>query len=592
MLAGKYRLERHLGSGGFASVWAARNIEIDRPVALKILSENLAADPDVVARFVREATIAARQIHATILRVEDIARTSAGIPFLVMELLDGHTLSTEIKARGALPIAECIEIARLTLEGLAAAHACDIIHRDIKPSNLFLTSPTAVGPRVRILDLGLAKDLAAGAGVTNSEQWMGTPDYLPPELFLDEQWRELGPTGDVFAFGVAFFEMLTGRRPLDGRVPRGSSPSMLFKRIAYYKANPELPRPVDLVQGVPIELDAVVRRALSVDPSKRYPDAGAMLAALDRAVELMLTRVPSLEALPRAPALPRSASLDTSEPAPFVEHATPSSRSGGSPGARRDPSLSSAGSGRARAAARAGAGGGENPFEFMPTRERRLDELQDNSPTTVNLGGTSREGEIEELSARDLVFDAASSPGSVKWLVGPGAAVARSPSTDPPGPGSSIGIMRPIEPVPGLLEPVAGPGRQRRWLLGLVLGAMALSLASLAVILLMTRGPEAAQPGLSSPVPRLPDAGPAPVEPATPPLATDAGRTDADSIASDAAAARADAGPGGVRVEPDAGPAPAKPPRKRPVIRRGGGGGDEAPPESIPFDELGRGGGR
>ena len=483
ILAEKYCLERFLGSGGFASVWAARNIDIDRPVALKILSENLARVPHVVTRFVREATIAARQIHETILRVEDIGKTRDDIPFLVMELLEGQTLSQEIKQRGAIPIMECVEICHLVLEGLATAHARGIIHRDIKPSNIFITSPTMVGPRVRILDLGLAKDLASGTGVTGSGQWMGTPDYLPPELFLADQWRELGPSGDVFAVGVSLFEMLTGRRPLDGLVPRGRSPSMLFKRIAYYESHTELPRALDVVTGVPPELDSVLRRALAVEPTRRYADAGEMLDALDRALMSVQQASPGLDTI-------KTAVVRSSAPPPFdtdQEMLTPTSRS--SPRnvsylVRKDRDESTADlvssdllavdasftptalRHGAKAAARSdisysspsGAGllqRGDGTIDVATADLIEVPRRPPSPPTIPNAGPPA-----------DATRDLGPSGGAPAWSALPAA----TDLTAPPAP-----------------APSREPSKNRGLVLGLALGAMGVSLVLLTVVIVLTR---------------------------------------------------------------------------------------------------------
>ena len=286
VLGGRYRLERLLGSGGFASVWQARHIQLDKPVAVKVLSDSLAHQPGFVERFMREARLASRPIHETICRVEDVGATEDGVPYLVMELLTGRSLSDELKTRGALPIEQAAEIGRLALAGLAAAHAMGIVHRDIKPANMFLCAPVTPGPPMRILDFGLAKDLGEGDGVTTTEQFMGTPDFFPPEYF-GGPWREYGPEGDVFALGVVLFSVLAGRRPLDGIVPRGTLRTAFFERASYYSTHDALPSPAELAPDVPPELDAVIAKAIAVDPARRYADAGQMLAAWDEAVSAL-----------------------------------------------------------------------------------------------------------------------------------------------------------------------------------------------------------------------------------------------------------------------------------------------------------------
>lgn len=474
ILADKYLLESFLGSGGFASVWAARNVDIDRPVALKILTENLARVPDVVTRFVREATIAAKQIHPTILRVEDIAKTRENIPFLVMELLVGQTLGQTIKARGALPIAECVEIARHVLDGLSAAHDRGIIHRDIKPSNIFLTSPSVVGPRVRILDLGLAKDIRSETGVTSSGQWMGTPDYLPPELFLADQWRELGPTGDVFAFGVTLFEMLTGRRPLDGLVPHGRSPSMLFKRISYYESHAELPRALELVRDLPVELDSVVRGSLAVEPSRRFSDAGRMLEALERAIAGMRERYPTFSAMP-------CATTDLS-PAPAIQEVLPETKVD-------RPGLSSS-QGEFTEELLSGDLLLEDP-SITPTSSRR-----------IAIGGVSSDGSWSDpsrLHAPPLA--AAIGDGNTSELLEP---TRRSPAPSPPASLGSLLASNGLEAassdsaIPSLLRREGAPWHEddpgapreprkgRSLVLALSLGAMAISLVILVIVAYLT----------------------------------------------------------------------------------------------------------
>lgn len=283
ILGGKYRLERLVGSGGFASVWAARNVMLDRVVALKILSENYARMPGFLPRFLREAKLASRAIHKTIVAVEDIDQTNDGLVYLVMELLEGQTLADELKGGKSLSLDRTLEIIVPTLEGLAAAHERNIIHRDIKPANIFLTDEGTAGPRVRILDLGLAKDLVSDDELTTTDQMVGTPSYLAPEMFMGPQARRWAPTADVFACGMLSFRMLAGGLPFDRSVAGLPPIEQFLARADFYQTVGQMPGPAQYVPEIPEEIDAVVRQAVSLDPQSRYPDASAMLEDFNRA---------------------------------------------------------------------------------------------------------------------------------------------------------------------------------------------------------------------------------------------------------------------------------------------------------------------
>lgn len=281
LLAGKYRLEYLVGKGSFATVWAARNTFIDRTVALKILNLRSAKNPTIMERFLREAKLAARPLHPVIVAVEDLGQTADGAPFLVLELLKGQTVAQAIKANGAFSWLTALEIARLFLEGLSAAHKNDIIHRDIKPANVFLVEPgSSGGPPVRLLDLGLARDLGEEARLTRTGQVMGTANYLAPEALLDRQPKGGAPAGDIFSCGMVLFAMLTGRLPFEpGKKP--STPTMeVAAKAEMYAAGKPLPGPAEFDPEIPLPIDAVVRKALAIDPADRYADAKEMLADL------------------------------------------------------------------------------------------------------------------------------------------------------------------------------------------------------------------------------------------------------------------------------------------------------------------------
>jgi serine/threonine protein kinase len=267
ILDGKYRLDQHLGSGGFASVWAATNVKIERRVALKILTDNLAHMPEVVERFVREAKLASQPIHPAIVQVEDI-----------------NEMADELNRRGRLDVRNGVKIVQVVLEGLAAAHARGIIHRDIKLANIFLVRPgSSSGPPVRILDLGTAKDLFGNEQLTQAGQVMGTTDYVAPEIFLNKKIEVWQPMVDVYAVGMVLFALLTGGLPFEAQSADLPPYVKLLHRIEFFKRIKALYGPRDVDPSIPEPIDAVVRKALAIDPRYRYRDAGEMRDELARA---------------------------------------------------------------------------------------------------------------------------------------------------------------------------------------------------------------------------------------------------------------------------------------------------------------------
>jgi serine/threonine protein kinase len=296
LLAGKYHIEYLLGKGSFATVWAARNTMIDRMVALKILNDRSIQKPVIMERFFREAKLAARPIHPVLVSVEDMGQTPGGSPFLVMELLKGHTVAEAIKANGAFSWLTSIEIGRLFIEGLAAAHDQKIIHRDIKPANVFLVDPSSSqGPLVRLLDLGLARDMADSKRLTRTGQVMGTANYLPPEALLDRQPKGGTKTGDVFACGMVLFAMLTSRLPFEPSDRPSSPAAEVAIKAELYASGEPLPSPAEFDPTIPEPIDAIVRHALAIDPADRYPTAREMLADLLAAGQRVAPTTPNIE---------------------------------------------------------------------------------------------------------------------------------------------------------------------------------------------------------------------------------------------------------------------------------------------------------
>jgi phage shock protein PspC (stress-responsive transcriptional regulator) len=268
-------VEGLIGAGAMGAVYRARQIHLDRQVALKILAPALGSDPAFAARFRREARVLARLDHPHIVRLHD-AGESCGWLYLVLELVDGASLR-EVLRTGSFSPAEALRLAPQLCEALGYAHAHGVVHRDLKPENILVDGEG----RLRIADFGLAKLVESRPGtqaLTGSGQLLGTAAYMAPEQVAGA--GEVDHRADLYSLGVVLYEMLTGHLPL-GRFEPPSRQS-----------------------GVDVRLDEVVLRALEREPSRRWQHAGELGAAMGQAVAPATATEPVLPALAARRPLP------------------------------------------------------------------------------------------------------------------------------------------------------------------------------------------------------------------------------------------------------------------------------------------------
>ncbi|MCC6876158.1 MAG: serine/threonine protein kinase, partial [Sandaracinaceae bacterium] len=210
VIGGRYLIHKKLGEGGMGAVYAAEHTIMRRPVALKLVRDELAHDATVATRFVREARVATRLTAPEIVQVFDSGATEEGRLFLAMELLTGETLRERL-ARGALPEQEALRIGSAILRALVVAHGAGVVHRDLKPDNVFLCA----GGQVKVLDFGIARvlggdDEPSSVSVTATGAIVGTALYVSPEAVSRVK---VGPAADLYSFGAILFEMLAGAPP-------------------------------------------------------------------------------------------------------------------------------------------------------------------------------------------------------------------------------------------------------------------------------------------------------------------------------------------------------------------------------------------
>jgi eukaryotic-like serine/threonine-protein kinase len=259
-VAGRYELVRPLGHGAMATVDLVHDVELDRPVALKRLAENLARDEDLRRRFLREARLAARLAHPNVTRVFDVGE-DAGRPFIAMEYVEGETLAELVARRGALPAAEAASLGVQACAGLAAAHAAGLVHRDVKPQNLLLGNDGVL----KLGDFGIAAG-HEGTQLTLAGTVLGTAGYLAPEQARGEQ---VTAAADIYAIGAVLYELLTGE-------PSGTAGS-LADLGAEDRPPPDL---AARVPDAPAVLVAAVTACLAPDPEERPPSAAALARML------------------------------------------------------------------------------------------------------------------------------------------------------------------------------------------------------------------------------------------------------------------------------------------------------------------------
>jgi eukaryotic-like serine/threonine-protein kinase len=264
----KWRVDKRLGSGGTATVFAATHRNGYR-VALKMLHPEMASNDEIRKRFLREGYLANAVDHPGVTRVLDDGTTEEGHVFLVVELLDGESLEARARRHngGRLPLAESVWFVEQILDVLATAHAQGVVHRDIKPENVFLTR----GGVVKLLDFGLALATnTAVSRVTDSGLIMGTPDFMSPEQAFGDG-REIGPRSDVWSVAATFFTLVSGE-PLH-------SASNLVEHLRLLVTTK--PRPLaSFLPSVPASISAVIERALSLELEARWRTAGDMKAAM------------------------------------------------------------------------------------------------------------------------------------------------------------------------------------------------------------------------------------------------------------------------------------------------------------------------
>lgn len=275
-----YKVDEFIGKGGMGVVYRAQDTKLNRPVALKMLKDDMTADPERLKRFIQEARAAAAITHPAIAQVYDIDTVDEKT-FIVMEFIEGQTIGKLI-ANKEMDLIGSVEIALQVAEGLAKAHKSKIIHRDIKPENIMVTRDG----HAKLLDFGLAKLLEPSEDVdrtmtllehaptktmpktTAAGTIMGTTSYMSPE---QARGQPLSYPSDVFSLGIVLYEMVTGELPFEGK-----SPIDTMHAIAFEEA-----RPVTVIRkNLPPDLHRIISRCLRKRPDDRYPDVGALVTEL------------------------------------------------------------------------------------------------------------------------------------------------------------------------------------------------------------------------------------------------------------------------------------------------------------------------
>ncbi len=274
LICGRYKIARLLGAGNMARVYVAEQVGMQRNVAVKVMLPELIVDEVAGGRFQREIFAVSRLRSPHTISFYDAGCTPAGVPYIVMELLAGHTLRERLNESGAISPREVVSIVQQLCYSLQEAHEAGVLHRDLKPENVYFSHfPTPIQPFIKLLDFGLAKLIdAQNAGdmmLTGHRQTVGTPAYMAPEMIVEE--RPVDHRSDLYALGVMCFEMLTGQRPFHFK----SAMEMALAQVR----NP-VPSALALQPSLPPGIDGFFESVMAKDPEKRPQSAYELSAAL------------------------------------------------------------------------------------------------------------------------------------------------------------------------------------------------------------------------------------------------------------------------------------------------------------------------
>ena len=285
LIGGRYRIEAEIGRGGMSSVYRAFDTVLERTVAIKLMHREIAADSDQLERFRREARSVAQLNHPHVVRVIDAGEEPApdgeahedgsgsGIPYIVLEYVDGETLKAVIRREGPLEVPQAIAYAIEIARALGAAHECQIVHRDVKPHNVLISEEGGA----KITDFGIARMLTED-GLTMAGRVLGTTDYVSPEQALGQP---VTGQSDLYSLGVVLYEMLTGQVPFHGESPVA---------VAMKHVREEIPDVQHLRPEISAATAAVLDRAVAKDLGERYPDATSMVADLEDVLAIEASR--------------------------------------------------------------------------------------------------------------------------------------------------------------------------------------------------------------------------------------------------------------------------------------------------------------
>jgi hypothetical protein len=381
---GRFRVDRLLGEGGMGKVFAAHDTLLDVPVALKVL-RSPAADREEIDRFKREVLLARRVTHPGVCRLFDI-HEEGGRLFISMELVEGPTLHQLIQRTGGLGVERAVRLARQVCEAMAEAHAQGVIHRDLKPGNIIVRP----GERVCILDFGLSKAMDL-ASITRAGMRIGTMATMAPEVL----WGKVAtPRSDIYSVGAMLYEATTGRLPFEGTDVIG-----LGRQVRRGEVVP----PRELEEDISPALEAAILRALSMEPSARFPDFHAFAAALAAACPAAAQEPP--EARTQVAALPAGAGAAGARPAAPEPSPTPAPTPAPTPTPAQATALPTVRDGR-----------------ILSGRGRALDDERDRVPTRVAPPPLLAEVPIAPPEATALGTRPGGEPSRSRWRspLGPG----------------------------------------------------------------------------------------------------------------------------------------------------------------------------